>query len=95
MISSATAEILTARLGDNIAFRDTSEAEFGIADREFKSFRAAAKEAGISRVYGGIHYTNSCIVGTEQGRKVADIILARLKLKKDQGLVLNQDKVRP
>jgi hypothetical protein len=83
VISSATAEILTARLGDNIAFRDTSEAEFGIADREFKSFRAAAKEAGMSRVYGGIHYTNSCAVGTEQGRQVADIILARLKLKKD------------
>ena len=82
VISSATAEILTARLGDNIAFRDTSEAEFGIADREFKSFRAAAEEAGISRVYGGIHYTNSCIVGTKQGREVAAIILSRLKLKK-------------
>ncbi len=82
VISSATAEILTARLGDNIAFRDTSEAEFGIADREFKSFRDAAKEAGMSRVYGGIHYTNSCLVGTEQGRKVADVILGRLKLKK-------------
>lgn len=95
VISSATAEILTARLGDNIAFRDTSEAEFGIADREFKSFRAAAKEAGMSRVYGGIHYTNSCVVGTEQGRKVADIILARLKLKKDQSLVFNPDKVKP
>lgn len=82
VISSAAAEILTARLGDNIAFRDTSEAEFGIADREFKSFRAAAEEAGISRVYGGIHYTNSCLVGTAQGRKVAAIILGRLKLKK-------------
>ncbi len=83
VISSATAEVLTARLGDNIAFRDTSEAEFGIGDREFKSFRAAAKEAGMSRVYGGIHYKNSCLVGTEQGRKVADIILSRLKLKKN------------
>lgn len=82
VISAATAEILTARLGDNIAFRDTSEAEFGIADREFKSFRAAAMEAGLSRVYGGIHYTNSCLIGTEQGRQVAKIILARLTLKK-------------
>ncbi|WP_036679433.1 vanadium-dependent haloperoxidase [Daejeonella oryzae] len=82
VISSATAEILTARLGDNIAFRDTSEAEFGIADREFKSFRAAAAEAGMSRVYGGIHYTNSCLMGTEQGKQVAGIILSRLKLKK-------------
>lgn len=83
VISSATAEILTVRLGDNIAFRDTSEAEFGIADREFKSFRAAAMEAGMSRVYGGIHYTNSCLIGTEQGKQVANIILGRLKLKKD------------
>lgn len=82
VISSVTAEILTARLGDNIAFRDTSEAEFGIADRQFKSFRAAALEAGMSRVYGGIHYKNSCLTGTEQGKQVADIILGRLKLKK-------------
>ena len=82
VISSIAAEILTARLGDNIAFRDTSEAEFGIADREFKSFRAAAVEAGMSRVYGGIHYKNSCLIGTEQGKQVADIILSRLKLKK-------------
>jgi hypothetical protein len=82
VISSVTAEILTARLGDNIAFRDTSEAEFGIPDREFKSFRAAAVEAGMSRVYGGIHYKNSCLIGTEQGKQVADIILSKLKLKK-------------
>jgi len=37
----------------------------------------------MSRVYGGIHYTNSCLIGTEQGKQVADIILSRLKLKKD------------
>lgn len=83
VISSATAEILTAKLGDNVAFRDTSESEFGIADREFKSFRAAAMEAGMSRVYGGIHYTNSCLLGTEQGKEVAKIILSRLKFKND------------
>ena len=82
VISSATAEILTARLGDNIAFRDTSLAEFGIADREFKSFRAAALEAGRSRVYGGIHYSNSCLMGTEQGKQVAKIVLDRLKFMK-------------
>ena len=90
VISSATAEILTARLGDSIAFRDTSEAEFGIVDREFKSFRAAAMEAGMSRVYGGIHYTNSCLIGTEQGKEVARIILSRLKLKKNRNLLIRQ-----
>lgn len=74
--------MLTARLGDNVAFRDTSEAEFGIANREFKSFRTAAKEAGMSRVYGGIHYINSCLKGTKQGKQVANVILSRLKFKK-------------
>ncbi len=82
VISSATAEILTAKLGDNIAFRDTSESEFGIAPRNFKSFRQAAMEAGMSRVYGGIHFKNSCLKGTIQGKQVADIILGRLKLSK-------------
>lgn len=82
VISAAAAEVLTAVIGDNIAFRDTSESEFGIANRSFKSFREAAKEAGMSRVYGGIHYVNSCSVGTRQGKEVGDLVVSRLKLKK-------------
>ena len=82
VISAATAEVLSARIGENVALKDTSENEFGIAERSFKSFRDAAKEAGMSRVYGGIHYVNSCNVGTAQGQKIGKLVVEKLKLKK-------------
>ena len=81
VISAAAAEILTDHFGDNFAYRDTSESEFGIAPRNFRSFREAAKEAGISRVYGGIHYKNSCLIGTQEGRQVGQLVLNKLKMK--------------
>jgi len=83
VISAATAEVLTAAFGDNVAFRDTSSTEFGIPERSFKSFRQAAREAGQSRVYGGIHYTNSCLVGTRQGEEIGRLVNNRLKLKRE------------
>lgn len=82
VISAATAEVLSAAFGDSVAFRDTSSTEFGIPERSFKSFRQAAQEAGQSRVFGGIHYTNSCLVGTKQGIEVGKMVVNRLKLKK-------------
>ena len=82
VISAATAEVLSAAFGDSVAFRDTSSTEFGIPERSFKSFREAAHEAGQSRVFGGIHYTNSCLVGTKQGEQVGKMVVNRLKLKK-------------
>jgi membrane-associated phospholipid phosphatase len=82
VISAATAEVLTAAFGDNVPFRDTSSTAFGIPERSFKSFRQAAMEAGQSRVYGGIHYTNSCLVGTKQGEEVGRIVVERLKVRR-------------
>ncbi|RFZ82053.1 phosphatase PAP2 family protein [Mucilaginibacter terrenus] len=81
VISAAAAEVLTRTFGDNIIYSDSSESEFGIAPRTFKSFRDAAEEAAMSRVYGGIHYRNACIVGTMQGRKIGDLVTEKLKLK--------------
>jgi hypothetical protein len=82
VISAATAEVLTHIFGDNVAYTDSSSTEFGIAARSFKSFRAAALEAGLSRVYGGIHYRNSCLVGTEQGKRVGTLVVQRIRFKK-------------
>ncbi|MGN6618114.1 MAG: vanadium-dependent haloperoxidase, partial [Ilyomonas sp.] len=82
VISAAAAEIMTHYFGDNVSYTDTSELEFGIPNRSFTSVREAAKEAGMSRVYGGIHYKHSCDIGNEQGVKVGQLILQRLKMKK-------------
>lgn len=81
-VSSANAEALTYVFGDNFAYTDTSELEFGIQSRSFKSFRHAAIENNWARFYGGIHFHNSCIVSTEYGAKVGQFIAQKLKMKK-------------
>ncbi|NCT93546.1 MAG: vanadium-dependent haloperoxidase [Chitinophagaceae bacterium] len=81
-ISSAAAEALTSVFGDNFAYVDSTELEFGIPNRSFKSFRQAAEENNWARFYGGIHYHSSCIVSTDYGRKVGQYVVDRLKMKK-------------
>lgn len=78
-ISSAAAEVMTSFFGDQVSFTDTSLLEFGIANREIKSFRAAAQEASISRLYGGIHYRFDLDSGNAMGKKVGLIVLKKLK----------------
>jgi hypothetical protein len=81
-VSSANAEALTFVFGDSFNYTDTSELEFGIKERSFKSFREAAIENNWARFYGGIHFHNSCIVSTEYGRKTGNYIISRLKMRK-------------
>ncbi len=69
-VSGAAAEVLTYYLGDNVAFLDNSEAPYGLPPRQFRSFRHAAEEASISRLYGGIHYRDAVDLGLEAGRKI-------------------------
>ena len=80
VISAAAAEVMTAHFGDNFAFTDTSEREFGIADRSFKSFRDAADEASWSRLYGGIHYRSDLEQGTLVGKKIGVYVVDQIKL---------------
>jgi hypothetical protein len=47
--------------------------------RKFTSFYQAAEEAGISRMYGGIHYRPAFEVGGKQGRLIGEFIFSRLK----------------
>ncbi|MBL7698086.1 MAG: vanadium-dependent haloperoxidase [Chitinophagaceae bacterium] len=81
VISAAAAEVMTDIFGDNFSYRDTSESEFGIPPRSFKSFRDAAWEASMSRMYGGIHYMFDLVEGNKQGREVGQLVVQRLKMK--------------
>ncbi|MFW2476718.1 MAG: vanadium-dependent haloperoxidase [Sediminibacterium sp.] len=81
-ISSAAAEALTSVFGDNFSYTDSTELEFGIPNRSFSSFRAAADENNWARFYGGIHYHNSCIISTDYGQRVGQMVVDRLKMKK-------------
>ena len=78
VISGAAAEALTALYGDGFAFVDTVEIPFGLPARPFASFRLAAEEAAISRLYGGIHYRMAADLGLAQGRGVGALHVERL-----------------
>ena len=81
-VSTAAAEALTAMYGDNFAYTDTSELEFGIANRSFTSFRQAAEENNWARFYGGIHFHPTCMISKVYGNKVGSYIINKLKLEK-------------
>lgn len=79
VISTAVSETLTYLLGDNFAFRDDTEVIFEMPTRDFKSFRQAAEEAAISRLYGGIHYRDAIENGQEQGKAIGQFIVEKLR----------------
>ncbi len=81
-ISAAAAEALTSVFGDNLAYTDSTELEFGIKSRSFTSFRAAADETANSRFYGGIHYKYSTVVSHQMGKEIGELVAERVKIKK-------------
>lgn len=78
VVSASSAQVLTYFLGNVFGFTDTSEVYFRLPSRNFTSFEAAAEEAAISRLYGGIHYRDACEQGLMQGKAVAQHALHRL-----------------
>ncbi len=83
VISSSAAVALTDLFGDNFAFTDSTEIEFGLTARSFNSFMEASQEAAVSRMYGGIHYRPACDVGVEEGKAIGEFIVGRLKTRKE------------
>lgn len=80
VISTAAAEVLEAGLGTGFAFDDRTETPYGLPVRHFASFAAAAEEAAISRLYGGIHYRSAITNGQKQGRGVGLQVIQKIRL---------------
>ncbi len=78
VVSAAAARVLEARFGKDFPFDDTVELEYGLPVRSYQGFSEAAKEAAISRFYGGIHYMPAINEGVKQGNSVGDLLLATL-----------------
>ncbi|TAH20964.1 MAG: phosphatase PAP2 family protein [Cytophagales bacterium] len=83
VVSHAAATILTAQYGENFAFVDSTQIEYGLPSRKFKSFLDASAEASISRLYGGIHFRKALDNGSAQGIKVGDWVIKRIKTRKE------------
>lgn len=79
VISTASAEVLTYLFGERLDYRDNSEELFDITPRTFHSFREAAEEAAISRLYGGIHYRDGVVNGQIMGKAIGEYIVKKLK----------------
>lgn len=82
VISAASAAALTSLFGDNFAFTDSTEIEFGLTARSFPSFVKASEEAAMSRLYGGIHYMDACKTGLKQGSSLGNFIVQKIKTRK-------------
>jgi len=76
--SAAAATVLDSVYGKDVGFDTTSPAMPGLT-RHFDGFDDAAKEAGLSRIYGGIHYAFDDQAGQAVGRQVAAIALDAFK----------------
>jgi hypothetical protein len=78
VISAAAAEVLSDLFGDSYAFTDSTELAFGLPPRAFTSFREAAHEAAMSRMYGGIHFRDAAENGLLQGAGIGGAVVARI-----------------
>jgi hypothetical protein len=81
-ISGASAEVLTSLFGDNFSFHDNSDSAYIGMTRDFTSFKQAAAEASISRLYGGIHYKLSLDSGLARGGMVGKNLLLKTGVSK-------------
>jgi membrane-associated phospholipid phosphatase len=71
--SGAAAAVLTQSFGLQ-PFSVTS-LDLPGASHRFESFRQAASEAGMSRIYGGIHTMSANRAGQQLGRNIANFVL--------------------
>ena len=79
--SSAAAQVLGKVFGEDKAFTDNTHNDRGWGPRTFPSFKVAANEAAISRMYAGIHFRSGVESGQAQGRCVGQKALG-LQLKR-------------
>jgi hypothetical protein len=73
--TAAAAQVLTSLFGQ-LAFTDHTHDARGLPPRSFNSFAAAAEEAAISRLYGGIHFRAAIERGLEQGACIGKHVTA-------------------
>jgi len=77
--SAAAATVLSTVIGDSVAFEDSTGISIGNGVRRFESFRAAAREAGASRIFGGIHFQYGNTGGRTLGECVGAKVVERMK----------------
>ena len=80
IISSAATTVLANFFGEDTSFTVDSSSMAGVT-RSFTSFSAATAEIKNARVFGGIHFRNSCNVGQTVGDAVGGYVLEHALLR--------------
>jgi membrane-associated phospholipid phosphatase len=75
--SAAAAAVIAGLVGEG-PFHDSTSISIGHSVRAFRSFQAASEEAGMSRVYGGLHYPEANRRGLELGRCIGERVAERM-----------------
>ena len=70
-LSSAAAVALCSLFGNDCKVTDNSYTDIGMPERSYLSLQEVANEAGLSRLYGGIHYRYSIEQGFLLGEATA------------------------
>jgi hypothetical protein len=76
--------VLDSFFGDHQSFAVTSPALPGVT-RSFNSFSAAVEEAGVSRIYAGVHTRLDHVAGLTLGHNVANFVLHNALLPNTKG----------
>ncbi|HUE58610.1 MAG TPA: vanadium-dependent haloperoxidase, partial [Acidimicrobiales bacterium] len=76
-ISEAAATVLSAFFEPDTHLTVSSDALAGVT-RSFNGFQAAADEAGLSRIFAGVHTRLDHVAGQELGKDVARFVLSQL-----------------
>jgi len=77
--SASAAAVLTGLLG-TVAFTDSTNLTLGHPVRRYPSFQAAADEAALSRLLGGLHYEVDNVESQVLGRCIGEKVLERLRI---------------
>lgn len=81
----AAERVMTALFGEQPGTVSITSATAGGATHTYQSFHEIAEEVGNARVWGGIHWRTSVVVGRTLGRQVGDVALAKLFDQGDPG----------
>jgi hypothetical protein len=75
MLAAAIATVLRAEAGGNsaLALSTTSNTAPGVT-RRWTSTDAVVQEVSMARIWAGVHYRNSCEVGTRMGEEVGALV---------------------
>ena len=77
-LSNAAATALSSVFGNDCQVVDRSYLDIGMKERKYSSIQEVAREAGMSRLYGGIHYRHSIEQGFLLGEASAKHVLETL-----------------